>query len=215
MEISLTDEDPLIEIINEQKALKYEVKHNGKNIDEIPVYKHWLVMMKTENGDNGIVSYCVNCHVFFYFQTSQQRFLFEHRDCYNFDLADFCKSCGELYNGDSMCCYKSGYNVFKSFIYSSFFIDYSDYCLMLPVISLIAGLSSLCYIFLSIRKKGENINFKKDLINTPKVIGILLSCIYIIIFFVPSIPIYFIYLYFLMNIRKQKVIDRAQNIYRY
>ena len=68
MEINLIDEEPLIEIINGQKTLKYDVKYNGKNIDKIPVYKHWLDMMKTENGDNGIVCYCVNCHVFSIFK---------------------------------------------------------------------------------------------------------------------------------------------------
>ena len=29
MEINLIDEEPLIEIINDQKALKYDVKYNG------------------------------------------------------------------------------------------------------------------------------------------------------------------------------------------
>ena len=215
MEINLIDEEPLIEIINDQKALKYDVKYNGKNINKIPVYKHWLDMMKIENGDNGIVCYCLNCHVFFYFQTSQQRILFKHRDCYDFDLAEFCKSCGELYNSDSICCYKSGYISFKRFIYSSFFIDNSDYCIMLPFISLIACLSSFCSTILSKRKNGDSIIFKKDSIFTPLIFGILLSCIYIIIFFVPLIPIYFFYLCFLLSIRKQKVKDRAQNIFRY
>ena len=86
---------------------------------------------------------------------------------------------------------------------------------MLPFISLIACLSSFCSIILAKRKNGDSIIFKKDSIFTPQIVGILLSCIYIIIFFVPLIPIYFFYLCFLLKIRKQKVKDRAQNIFRY
>ena len=52
MEFSLSDEDLLIEIINDQKALKHEVKHIKKNIDEIPVYKNCFDKMKNENGEN-------------------------------------------------------------------------------------------------------------------------------------------------------------------
>ena len=49
MEFSLADEDLLIEIINDQKALKHEVKHIKKNIDEIPVHKNCFDKMKNEN----------------------------------------------------------------------------------------------------------------------------------------------------------------------
>ena len=51
MEFSLSDEDPPTETINDQKALKHEVKHIKKNIDEIPVYKNCFDKMKNENGE--------------------------------------------------------------------------------------------------------------------------------------------------------------------
>ena len=49
MEFSLADEALLIEIINDQKALKHEVKHIKKNIDEIPVCKNCFDKMINEN----------------------------------------------------------------------------------------------------------------------------------------------------------------------
>ena len=39
MEISFEDEDPSIEIINNNKVLHYLVKDNGKNVKKVPVYK--------------------------------------------------------------------------------------------------------------------------------------------------------------------------------
>ena len=55
-----------MEVISNYKALKYQVEDNGENIGKIPVYKHWLDMIKTEVGDNGVVLYCTKCHLFFY-----------------------------------------------------------------------------------------------------------------------------------------------------
>lgn len=57
MEISLFDEVPLKEIINDKKALQYDIKYNWKHKEEFPVYKQ-LDMMKNENEDNVIVSTC-------------------------------------------------------------------------------------------------------------------------------------------------------------
>ena len=67
MEINLVDEEPSIIKIGNQKALRYRVKYNGKNIDKIPVYNQWLDLMKTEKEYNGLICYCVNCYLFFYF----------------------------------------------------------------------------------------------------------------------------------------------------
>ena len=59
MENNFKDEEPTIKIINNNKALQYKVKYNGKNIMKIPAYKQWLDLMKTEKGDNGIICYCI------------------------------------------------------------------------------------------------------------------------------------------------------------
>ncbi len=47
MEISLSNEVPLKEIINNKKALQYKVKQNWIHKKEYPVYKQ-LFMMKSE-----------------------------------------------------------------------------------------------------------------------------------------------------------------------
>ena len=73
MEISLIEEDAKIEIIEGYKTLKYKVKNNGKNINKVPVYMNWLNLMKTEKGENGIITYCTKCFSFFYFESIQQK----------------------------------------------------------------------------------------------------------------------------------------------
>ena len=50
MEFSLADEDLLIEIINDQKAVNTKLNISRK-IDEIPVYKNCFDKMKNENGE--------------------------------------------------------------------------------------------------------------------------------------------------------------------
>ena len=73
MEISLIEEDAKIELIQGHKTLKYKVKNNGKNINKVPVYMNWLNLMKTEKGENGIITYCSKCFSFFYFESIQQK----------------------------------------------------------------------------------------------------------------------------------------------
>ena len=50
MEINLAEEEPMIKTINNQKVLKYHVKSNGKNINDVTAFKQWLDLMKTEKG---------------------------------------------------------------------------------------------------------------------------------------------------------------------
>ena len=91
MEISFEDEDPSIEIINNNKVLHYLVKDNGKNVKKVPVYKQWLDLVKSDHGDDGIICYCVNCHLFFYFENRQEKNLHVHANCFISDLAEFCE----------------------------------------------------------------------------------------------------------------------------
>ena len=56
--------------------------------------------------------YCTKCHVFFYL-TLEEKYFFEHKDCYIYELANFCQNCGELNSDDSIYCYKAGYLIFK------------------------------------------------------------------------------------------------------
>ena len=92
MEVSLVDEDFSIENIGNHKALKYRVKYNGKDINNVPVFKHWLDLMKTEKQYDGIICYCINCFLFFYFRDKREKNEFRHNDyCTHFDYAEFCE----------------------------------------------------------------------------------------------------------------------------
>ena len=86
---------------------------------------------------------------------------------------------------------------------------------MLPFIYLVAGLSNICNIILSIRKKRDNINFPKDYNFIDKAIYVLLSFIYLIIFFFSFYSILLFFLWFLLKIRKEKEFDMLNNNYRY
>ena len=151
---------------------------------------------------------------FIFLLNLREKYIFEYKDCYSYELAEFCQNCGELFSYDSICCYKTGYLTFKKFVFSLLYIDFSDYKLMLPFIYLVAGISNICNIILSIRKKRDNINFPKDYNFIDKAIYVLLSFIYLIIFF----SFYSFLLFFLivsLKIRKEKEFDMLNNNYRY
>ena len=133
MEISLIDEEPHIEIISNQKALKYRVRYNGKGISNVPVFKHWLDLMKTEY--DGIVYYCVNCFLFFHFKGIREKNSFTHtgKDCISsIHFANFCEYCGELYIYDSICCYKRVLEIIKKEYYEMISLDFTDYLFLIP-----------------------------------------------------------------------------------
>ena len=127
MEISLVDEESHIETIGNRRALKYRVKYNGKNINNVPVFKHWLNLMKTENEDDGTVYYCVNCFLFFYFRDKREKNTFKHNElCFFYDYAQFCEYCGELYTENSFCCYKKGLQRIQIELYEMITLDCYD-----------------------------------------------------------------------------------------
>ena len=68
METNDLDEEHSIINLYNNKALHYCVKFNGKNINKVPVFKHWLNLMKLEKGEKGIIFYCTECHLFFFFK---------------------------------------------------------------------------------------------------------------------------------------------------
>ena len=192
MEVNLIDEDHKIEIINSYKALKYEVKDNGRNIDKIPIYKNWLSMMKEQEGNDGIVCYCTNCHLFFYIN-SQERYTFHHGECYNDSLAVFYQKCDELYYEESLCCFRSGYKVFEFNYYRGFIDEPPDFLMMIPFFSLFYAFCFIFYIILMIRRKRDNVNYEKEYNIVVRIISGLFYGTYLIAYIILSIPIYFFF----------------------
>ncbi len=215
MENNLIDEEPTIKIINNSKALQYKVKYNGKNIMKIPAYKQWLDLMKTEKGDNGIICYCIKCHLFYYFENYEQKN--NDFEC-KYDLAEFCEYCGELYIDDSLCCYRIVMKTLERELYRTFELDCFDYFYFIPYISLIYYFTRFFFVIFSMRKKGDDINYQNAIMNDNNVvfvIFVLLTLLYSLIFLLSFTIFYFFHLYFVIKVRKQRIKDKYENITRY
>ena len=217
METSDLDEEHSIKNIYNNKALHYCVKFNGKNVNKVPVFKHWLNLMKLEKGENGIIFYCTECHLFFYFQSYRQKHLYID-DCSCHDVAEFCDYCGELYSNNSICCIRIARKLLKRDLYNYIQFDWMDYILYEPLVSLIYYISNIFFLLFRLRKKGEDINYKNDIIMGNKITFIILMLIvllYSLIFFVYYLNIYLFHLFFFIQIREQKRKDKNENFIRY
>lgn len=203
MEIDNKDENPEIIKIHNTTALRYMVRDNGKNIEkEIPAYRQWYEKVVSESfeGENGIVCYCKNCRLFFYFDNLRRKNAFEHGNCNPSDFAEFCDNCGELYNKDSICCWKTGIKMFKRSLYDSLLGDCQDCCFMFPIISTIYFFSVFYHIITSMRlniKKGKwnDINFKNEFITSDKLIIMIfipLSLVYALVFFIHYMGLFYL-----------------------
>ena len=114
---------------------------------KIPAYKQWLDLMKTEKGDNGIICYCIKCHLFYYFENYEQKN--NNFEC-KYDLAEFCEYCGELYIDDSLCCYRIVMKTLERDLYRLIELDCFDYFYFVPYIYFINLLFYsifFCYFF--------------------------------------------------------------------
>ena len=223
MEINLIEEDAKIVIFKGNKTLKYKVKNNGKNINKVPVYMHWLNLMKTEKGENGIITYCTKCHSFLYLDNMQQRHSREHICCdFNFCVT-FCEYCGELFNEDSICCLRKSFNMIKVLSYTLFREEFCFGIFFVPIISLIWTFLSIFKIIFSKRiKKTDDINyidmglFDTELNFSFFILCILLSIVYSLVFFIPYFfTIYFFQVFLMTKVKRQIEEDKANNIIRY
>ena len=223
MEINLVEEEAKIVIIKGNKALKYKVKNNGKNTNKVPAYMQWLNSVKTEKGENGIITYCIKCHTFLYLDNIQQKRSMDHTCCGRVYLADFCEHCGELSNEFSICCLMKCFDIFHSFSYYQFFDNFCFFILFIPTISLMWAFYSLFKTLHSKRlKKTDDINYIDVGIIESKYsfdfekIFILVCIVYSLVFSLPYFfSIYFFQLYIMSKIRCQKINDEANNIIRY
>ena len=180
MENNFKDEEPTIKIINNNKALQYKVKYNGKNIMKVPAYKQWLDLMKTEKGDNGIICYCIKCHLFYYFENYEQKN--NDFEC-KYDLAEFCEYCGELYCLNSICCFRAQLKIFNRIIYREFHLNREDYLIFMPIIIIMFYFTTFFEAIYYKRWKGQDINNIKDFIRDSNCfVGILAFLIIIYVY---------------------------------
>jgi len=221
METSLVDEESSIEIIGNHKALKYRVKYNGKNINNVPAFKHWLYLMKTEKEYDGIICYCVNCFLFFYFKDKGEKKTFKHNEhCLHLDYAEFCEHCGELYIDTSICCFKKGINFFKKELYEIIWFECLDCMLYIPFFSLIFYFVRFFIILSNLRKKGQDINYKYESAfllekNFIFVLLIFICLLYSLIFSILFTEIFIWHIIYFNRIWKLKAKDKNENFVRY
>ena len=218
-EIDNPDEDHKIRLVNQYEALPYLVKNNGKEIQEKPAFRDWLNSQRGNNEEQGVICYCVTCHLFFYFQNLREKNLFHHENCPSADFAQFCEYCGELYNRDSICCIRQGFSWIKRNLYESFEGDCQDCCFVFPFISTIYLFSVFFHLIMSIRrKKSHDICFKTDFLISDKVIiwlFIPITIVYALVFFVTYMILYIFIMIFELIIRRQRLKDKHENHPRY
>ena len=223
MEINQTEDDAKIVMFKGNKTLNYKVKRNGKNINEVPVYTHWLDLMKTEKGENGIVIYCIKCHSFLYLDNIQQKYSREHTCCDYDSLAEFCEYCGELFNEDSICCLRKCIYIFKELSYGLFVDECCYRVLLVPIFSIIWAFFSIFKIVFSKRiKKTDDINYiDMEIFDIEKKVTVFIFCIFLsivysFVFFVPYLfTIYFFQLFLMIKVKRQIEEDKANNIIKY
>jgi len=218
-EIDNPDEEHKIELINQYEALPYLVKNNGKEIREKPVFRDWLNSQRGDDEEQGVICYCVSCHVFFYFSNLREKNIFQHKNCPSADFAQFCEFCDELYNRDSICCIKQGVKWVKRMLYESFEGDWQDCCFVFPFISIIYLFSIFFHLIMSIRrKKSHDISFKNEFLISDKIIiwiFIPITVVYALVFFVTYMILYIFIMTFELIIRHQRIKDKSENNPRY
>ena len=220
MEVIDPNEAPDLKTVNNRKALKLKCEQNGKDIEEkSPAYQQWLNKMKYEIGENGIVCYCINCRYFFYFESIRRKNLYHHENCNSSDLAQFCEYCGELYNKESICCFRRAIILIKRNFYDSFQGDCQDCCFVFPFLSTIYLFSVFFHLIISLRFfKYKNINSKNEFIVSDRIIITLfvpITIVYSLLFFLYYIYFYFFLLIFQLITRHQRIKDRNDGNFRY
>ena len=164
--------------------------------------------MKAEKGENGIIAYCSNCHLFFYFSTKHEKKYFHHGNCYSEAICEICEHCGELYNEDSICCFKKIIDMIGEMA-KELFEDCPLYFLFIPFISLFLFFVIIFRNIFSKRiKKRDDVNytyhiFDNEDIKIFRIIVFPLCLIYTLVFLIPYHYIYFFHLCYWIKLRNQ------------
>ena len=209
MEVSLIEEEAKIEEVKGHRALKYQVIKNGKNINKVPVYIQWLNSVKIEKGENGIVTYCKKCHLFFYFEDMHEKLHEQfHKNCDIEDIFEFYDNCGEFYNEYSICC-------FKQFCQTSIrkilaiLEDFVLWIILIPALTFIITVMNFFPICYSKRiNKKQDINYINFIFDSEyytlfSAIIITIYSLYCLVYLIPYHAIYFFHLYFILKRRSE------------
>ena len=214
MENKFLDDEIELKEINNIKALYYKISYPNKRVNGDPIFIKWLETQKKERGDNGIVSYCKNCNLFFYFMNEKERNETKKICCESYNYGYICKYCKQILFVDSFCCTIGGlidlikYNLFNRRYEKekNYFYD----CLkFIPFIFLlILFINVNLAIFGSKRMRINNDEFSSYLgkdsyaSNLFIIIAFFLGFLYFFIFIIPCTLLYIIYLlvYLLINL---------------
>ena len=177
--------------IKGMKALYYKLQYPNAKVKENPYFEKWLNSQKNINGNNGIISFCKNCDLFFYFKNAPKE---KYTICCSYNsLGEFdsyghvCEYCGQIYFEDSLCCTKNGIKVAcqKVLLNGQYFNSFRNWIKFFPFIFLFAfSMIFLWGLFFYRRMKYKNDIFSSFIrIETTYTIIVMLFSLFLIIIY--------------------------------
>ena len=216
MENLLLDDEIEYKTINNIKALCFKIDYPTIKIMNQPKIKKWLEFQKKERGNNGFISYCRECNLFFYFIDENEEEETKRKCCINLYYGRICNYCGEIYFEDSFCCIING--IIENFKFTLFDENYRykhelyEKLKLIPFLfTIFCCLSLLLAIFIDRRmiindrifsSFSEKYNNWK--INCTYTFITLLVLLYSLLFMIPYLLLYLFYLFFILVIQKCK-----------
>ena len=209
MENLLLDNEIEYKTINHINALFFKINYPTIKIMNQPKIKKWLEFQKIERGNNGFISYCRECNLFFYFMNEKEEDETKGKCCGEYCFGRICNYCGEIYFEDSFCCIING--IIERFKYAIFDGNYTckgeiyDKIKLIPFLFIIFCAFNLLFaIFINKRMTingeifssfGEKDDWK---VNCVYIFITLLVLLYSLIFMIPFLLLYQFYLFFIL-----------------
>ena len=212
MENLLLDDEIEYKTINNIKALCFKIDYPTIKIINQPKIKKWLEFQKKERGNNGFISYCRECNLFFYFIDENEEEETKRKCCSDLYYGRICNYCGEIYFFDSQCCLING--IIENFKFTLFDENYRykhelyEKLKLIPFLFTFICCLSILFSFFITRRMiingrifscfDEKDNWKK---NYSYIIIYILIFLYSLLFMIPYLLLYLFYLFFIL-IRK-------------
>ena len=206
MENKFIEDEIELKEINNIKALYYKVNYPEQKVNEDPVFRRWLESQKKEKGENGIVSYCQNCNLFFYFINENEENETKRICCNDYFFGHFCNYCDQIIIPDSYCCIRGGIKLlFQDNLLNGKYgykEEIFDCIKFIPIIFFFIFFVNIsCVLFVNKRRTIKNVIFSsynlKDSYGTFSFLAIcsLISILYYLIFLIFSNILYIIFLF--------------------
>ena len=220
MENILLDDEFEYKTINNIKGLVFKINYPTIKIKNQPKIKKWIEFQKMERGNNGYVSYCKKCHLFFYFLNEKEEKETKNKCCDDYDFGKICNYCGEIYFDNSLCCLINGIiRALKITLFDEKYVfsdDIFDKIKLIPFIFIFIFSVSIIFGIFGNRRKTINNNIFSSFsdrdncqIGTFFIIVLLLVLLHSLIFIVPLL---ILYLFFFIFILIQKCKKKNKNI---